>query len=49
MTVQYEPIDYLETDYLKSRYVLAAHFLKDCKTIIEIGGTCSTIDKFTNI
>ena len=37
---------YLESETYKSRYALAAHFLKKCSTIIEIGGHKSTIDKF---
>jgi hypothetical protein len=29
---------YLDTEALQMRYVLAAHFLKDCKHVVEIGG-----------
>ena len=29
---------YLDTEALQSRYVLAAHFVKDARNIVEIGG-----------
>ena len=29
---------YLDTDALRTRYVLAAHFVRECRQVIEIGG-----------
>ena len=39
---------YLREEAYKSRYAVAAYFLRDCSTIIEIGGSrgSSTIDNF---
>lgn len=37
---------YLESRAFSMRYVLAAHFVKDCPTVIEIGGAKTPIDTF---
>jgi len=37
---------YLWSEAFKSRYVLAAHLLKDCRNIIEIGGYMTPITDF---
>src|SRR5262249_35063152 len=29
---------YLDTEALQIRYAIAAHFLKDCKNVVEVGG-----------
>jgi methyltransferase family protein len=37
---------YLSAGCFQSRNVLAAHFLKDCPTVVEIGGWRNSIDRF---
>ena len=37
---------YLDSPAFATRYVLAAHFVKECRCVIEIGGTTSPIDHF---
>lgn len=37
---------YLDSEAFRTRYVLAAHFLRECRTIIEIGGYKTPIDEF---
>ena len=37
---------YLESEALKTRYVLAAHYLRDCDTILEVGGYKTPITGF---
>lgn len=37
---------YLESRAFSTRYALAAYFLKDCRSVIEIGGAKMPIDKF---
>lgn len=37
---------YLESRAFSSRYVLAAHFVKSCRSVIEIGGAKTPIDHF---
>lgn len=37
---------YLETEAFATRYVLAAHFVEPCRSVIEIGGAKTPIDLF---
>lgn len=37
---------YLHTEAFSSRSVLAAHFVRDCRAVIEIGGAKTSIDNF---
>jgi len=37
---------YLYSGVFKIRYVIAAHYLRDCETIVEIGGYRTPIDEF---
>jgi hypothetical protein len=37
---------YLQTDAFTTRNVLAAHFVRDCETVVEIGGWRNPIDGF---
>jgi len=38
--------EYLSTPSFKSRYVLAAHYLRHCKRIIEVGGYKNCVSEF---
>lgn len=38
--------NYLLSEALQSRYVLATHFVSDCRHIVEIGGSQTPITKF---
>jgi hypothetical protein len=37
---------YLESPAFATRYVLAAHFVRNCRTVVEIGGSKTPIDQF---
>jgi hypothetical protein len=37
---------YLDSRAFFTRYVLAAHFVRDCRAIVEIGGAATPIDRF---
>lgn len=37
---------YLESDAFSTRYVLAAHFVRHCRSVVEIGGAMTPIDHF---
>jgi len=41
-----DAIGYLLTDAAQARYVLAAHYVRDCRHIVEIGGYKTPITKF---
>lgn len=38
--------NYLASEVFRSRYILAAHYLRDCRHVIEIGGYKTPIDGF---
>lgn len=40
--------NYLESEPFATRYVLAAHFVAPCRSVIEIGGAKTPIDLFLN-
>ena len=37
---------YLNTRAFSTRYILASHFLSECRSVIEIGGSVTSIDQF---
>ncbi len=37
---------YLESPAFQTRYILAAHFVRDCPCVVEIGGAKTPIDQF---
>ena len=41
-----KPWKYLNSTAFEARYVLASHYLKPCRSVIEIGGAVTTIDRF---
>ncbi len=45
-TESYPDLNYLLSEAAQSRYVLAEHYLRDCETIVEIGGFKTPITKF---
>jgi hypothetical protein len=38
--------NYLNSDAFTTRYVLAAHFVRECRAVVEIGGSVPSIDDF---
>ena len=45
-TRSYPDMNYLLTEGAMSRYVLAAHYVRDCQSVIEIGGFKTPITRF---
>ena len=45
-THSYPDMNYLLTEGAMSRYVLAAHYVRDCQSVIEIGGFKTPITRF---
>jgi hypothetical protein len=46
VTPPFKAWKYLESRAFSTRYVLAAHFLRSCRSVVEIGGSATPIDAF---